>query len=808
MCSSDLQKREDLMQRLHDQDGVWTDQWRVYGEITQGLDNDAHPLRLFLQASAGTGKSFLLEAVYMWCYLHGHSVQACAPTGIAAARLRVSRTPVSAFTLHYLFGLSVDLVSTIDPSRPDDAATQRLTKMTVLIVDEVSMVDDGAWFAMKDQLTAVGALPRGQQGASRHPPADDFGRAHILLSGDYKQLPPATSRPPCIAADMQILERFDFRVLRQNRRLSSEDPASQQRLEDFHQTLEDIAWNHVTPAVRDFFVSAYLRGASRTQYVVDFEGSTACFTKRRYRDRWNKRLLERSAKKHGRSLKVKAVFATRGTEKQWIREAAAAEIRRTVRSQCLTTLRLAGQWLEDPPMPGIARPHCMRAMLVANIDVAGGFANGALGRIVHWGPDTSMSGTGLHSCLANVPGVQVRFYHEEALKSDKAHFLPLVDFMDIEPRKETVATARGKPAMLQLPGQPAYALTIHKVQAMTIKHFVDGCLEGVFAHGQIYVLVSRVTDPEHFFAVGIPPSDLLEPVARAWAAAGLDVDACFLAAARVTEEWEYSRTAPGKDPCAKVAERLQATKADERRVPLRLRELEHVLNPQRSTAEVLHALLGWIDRADEASQNGQPRPAVQRDNGAPLFPEDEWWLTELERRRPVDADKGGDDDGCVNEDDVTWKPEDAGAQSSSSSEPTGDDSDASLPAGPPPPRAPAQKHSRQPSASTSTVLPAGTQTGSASAAGALPPSRRTRLRAKTSSSHASVPVAQVSTTSRLQQALSSGSTGHARGSSLSVDRRARHGPAQVSMHVDAVPDLPANLRREAKRGDKHVSVES
>ena len=33
------------------------------------------------------------------------------------------------------------------------------------------------------------------------------------------------------------------------------------------------------------------------------------------------------------------------------------------------------------------RPHCMRAMLVANIDVPNGFANGASGRIVHWGPE-------------------------------------------------------------------------------------------------------------------------------------------------------------------------------------------------------------------------------------------------------------------------------------------------------------------------------------------------------------------------------------------------------------------------------------
>ena len=34
-----------------------------------------------------------------------------------------------------------------------------------------------------------------------------------------------------------------------------------------------------------------------------------------------------------------------------------------------------------------------------------------------------------------------------------------------------------------------YALTIHKTQAMSIAYLVRGCLEGIFAQGQVYVLV-------------------------------------------------------------------------------------------------------------------------------------------------------------------------------------------------------------------------------------------------------------------------------------------------------------------------------
>ena len=101
--------------------------------------------------------------------------------------------------------------------------------------------------------------------------------------------------------------------------------------------------------------------------------------------------------------------------------------------------------------------------------------------------------------------------------------LPDVDHMDVGARQENLAV-RGEPILLQLCVVPAYALTIHKVQqsrnpfvqwklllfaksefrfellvpgitgfrrcskvqALSIKHLVLGCLEGVFALGQAH----------------------------------------------------------------------------------------------------------------------------------------------------------------------------------------------------------------------------------------------------------------------------------------------------------------------------------
>ena len=104
--------------------------------------------------------------------------------------------------------------------------------------------------------------------------------------------------------------------------------------------------------------------------------------------------------------------------------------------------------------------------------------------------------------------------------------MPDMDFMDLGARQETLNT-RGEPILLQLPLVPAYALTVHKTQALSIKHQVIGCLEGVFAHGQLYVLISRVTDPRNFHLIGVPPKDMLEEVAAALIAQGIDVDEFF-----------------------------------------------------------------------------------------------------------------------------------------------------------------------------------------------------------------------------------------------------------------------------------------
>ena len=84
-----LEERERQM-RQGSSDGEPTDQWRVYSEIVQGLQS-ARRLRMMIQASAGTGKSFLLTSIYLWCVVHDVACKAAAPTGIVGALVRIAR---------------------------------------------------------------------------------------------------------------------------------------------------------------------------------------------------------------------------------------------------------------------------------------------------------------------------------------------------------------------------------------------------------------------------------------------------------------------------------------------------------------------------------------------------------------------------------------------------------------------------------------------------------------------------------------------------------------------------------------------
>ena len=205
-----------------------------------------------LQASAGTGKSFLLTTVFLWCILNDMNAKACAPTGIAAANIELEGTLVGASTMHNMFDFDGSYASKLDFNKTSTDKVRALISLQVLFFDEVSMLDVDIWDAMSKILSIADH--------TRHrgfmEQADEYGSVHVILFGDFKQLPPATSKPPFVAIPRVHLN-FDFRVLRQNRRVIADD-SRKDEIENFHGVLHDISYGISSERVKRFLIQAYL----------------------------------------------------------------------------------------------------------------------------------------------------------------------------------------------------------------------------------------------------------------------------------------------------------------------------------------------------------------------------------------------------------------------------------------------------------------------------------------------------------------------------------------------------------------------
>ena len=141
-------------------------------------------------------KSFLLTSVYLWCIVNGKKAKACAPTGIAAANVEIEGTDVAATTIHALFDLDCELKTKLDFAKLGHPKVQSLMALEVLFVDEVSMIDSDCWSVISELFSIIDHSKRPHERG-----ADAFGDLHVILFGDFKQLPPATSKPPFICQD-------------------------------------------------------------------------------------------------------------------------------------------------------------------------------------------------------------------------------------------------------------------------------------------------------------------------------------------------------------------------------------------------------------------------------------------------------------------------------------------------------------------------------------------------------------------------------------------------------------------------------
>jgi hypothetical protein len=136
---------------------------------------------MFLQGSAGTGKTYTVKVMLSELQRLGIQVLISATTGIAAVQYPGGQT------VHSLFRLGIDELHGARFTSHIGRGTSRarhLLAAGLIIIDEVSMLTP--WVARRVSLT-LGSIAEGDYGQW------DFGGVNVLFVGDLLQLPPVVA---------------------------------------------------------------------------------------------------------------------------------------------------------------------------------------------------------------------------------------------------------------------------------------------------------------------------------------------------------------------------------------------------------------------------------------------------------------------------------------------------------------------------------------------------------------------------------------------------------------------------------------
>lgn len=133
---------------------------------------------VFLTGSAGSGKTYTLNAYIHFLRSQGTDVAVTASTGIASTHL-------GGRTIHSWSGIGIR--DHITPSQAREIIShkrlkKRFAKISTLIIDEISMIN-------AQSLDMVDSMLR----EGRKKPSEPFGGVQIVVCGDFFQLPPIIS---------------------------------------------------------------------------------------------------------------------------------------------------------------------------------------------------------------------------------------------------------------------------------------------------------------------------------------------------------------------------------------------------------------------------------------------------------------------------------------------------------------------------------------------------------------------------------------------------------------------------------------
>lgn len=483
--------------------------------------NAFHPLQLdawkkivldrrsmFITGGGGCGKSYLIRKIVEFFRQHGREVVVLAPTGIAAEN-------IGGETIHSFFRIPPSDIATRSSvphflakvKQRGKAFKEKVQNVALFVIDEISMVPD-LLFDVIDQLLKL-VLAK---------PLSAFGGKQIVATGDFFQLAPAAS------SSSQNNQNFGFAFESRVWKTIFPWDSCLELTQTFRQTDSTFV---------DLLNRARLGNLNSRDHSILFERTRQPQTnneQKRFRIRLysrkepvqihNARLKQKLERESCASPDLQLVFPfrleckawsasqvqTRKQQSEWKAKCYKHRGARATKSVQVTRIeKQEGKLrnsLADTQRKIIAqlqerldiRDHKQtllvgsRVMLTLNLNPERNLIHGSCGWIV-----------GFHlpeePCKRNPMGIKVVF------DKHPDHWVL------ISPQTIRESCADGVVTVRYVPLKPAWAVTIHKSQGMTL----DECslsLKNIFTPGQAYVALSRVRTLEGLHLLDWDPKSI------------------------------------------------------------------------------------------------------------------------------------------------------------------------------------------------------------------------------------------------------------------------------------------------------------
>lgn len=479
---------------------------RLSPEQAEVVELAARGQNIFYTGSAGCGKSTVLRAMVQRLTQEGKRVKVMAPTGRAALAINGTTTWSFAGWTPNSHKLGIEDLKAV-ATRKKSAVRRRFRRTDVVIIDEISMVEN-LHFERLNQVMKAARHKRGYP-AQQYP----FGGVQVIVTGDFAQLPPVRPFRHCIecGSEMQLGEGDEEQDTYHCGRCN----ASHNDGEKW--AFRSKAWEECN------FAHVYLSNIHR-QRDADF---ISLLNKCRLGEAFTPEEVSLLMNHETNTTGAVELYSTR-EEVRLVNERSFRKLVAKSHSfQCRDTFLWNRE--DHPHLEGRGEKHAdgslksldehsmdrlvelksgMPVVLLVNLDLRNGLCNGSQGIVVGWtAPDRGE--TMLSPSSSSQAGLKEREvkYFEKAVDEPVWPIVRFSNGIERAIRAECQINELGDEesysllCRTQIPLTPAWALSIHRAQGMTLdKVKVD--VSKAFADGQVYVALSRVTSLQGLQIVG------------------------------------------------------------------------------------------------------------------------------------------------------------------------------------------------------------------------------------------------------------------------------------------------------------------